>query len=249
MKRILIIVPVLALLASCAPKGYTGYSWEYHEIDGRFDNGPDTAAIAAIAKYDDKLAPLQEIICYSDDVYVKDRPESGLSNFLADALREFAQQYTGETIDLAVTNFGGIRNDMPKGAVRIFDIYAIAPFNNYITILTFDGKTLRDMFEFMSAKGNIQAWSGLKLKVVDRRMVECLVGGKPIDINREYKIATIDFLVTGGDGVDLSSYTSRGDTNVPLREAYVEILKQKMAAGETLHLEKDGRVVITRSNK
>ena len=240
---------LLCLCCSCGPKGYQSYTWEYHEMDERFDNGADTAAVAAIAKYDSSMAALQEIICYSNDVYAKEKPESGLSNFMVDALRDFAEQYSGEKIDVGLTNFGGIRTELPKGAIRVYDIYAISPFNNYLTILSVKGSTLRNLFSRMAERGSYQPLSGVTMKVVDRKIKECLVGGKPLDNERLYKVATIDFLVTGGDGIDFGNGIEfRGDTGVTLRDALIEILKQKMAAGEVLDLKKDGRIVVTYSN-
>lgn len=252
MKRFSLIfsLALIGLLASCGPRGYQSYTWEYHEIDSRYDNGPDTAAIAAIAKYDSSMAALQEIVSYSKDIYSKEKPESGLSNFMADALREFAEQYTGETIDVAITNFGGIRTDLPQGAVRVYDIYSISPFNNAVNILHMKGSALRKVFSDMAKKGSVQAVSGVTLKIHDKSLKECQVAGKPIDDNRLYKIATIDFLVTGGDGMDFGDGIEfRGETGVYLRDAIIEVLKQKLAAGEVLDLKKDGRVVVTYSNK
>lgn len=252
MKRFSLIfsLALIGLLASCGPKGYQSYTWEYHEIDSRYDNGPDTAAFAAISKYDSSMAALQVIVSYSNAVYTKEKPESGLSNLMADALREFAEQYTGEKIDVGITNFGGIRNDLPQGAVRVYDIYSIAPFNNNITILHMKGSALRKVFSDMAKRGSVQAVSGITLKIHDKSLKECLVAGKPIDENRLYKIATIDFLVTGGDGMDFGDGIEfRGDTGMYLRDALIEILKQKLAAGEVLDLKKDGRVVVTYSNK
>ena len=247
---LLMCVALLGLIASCGPKGYDSYTWEYHEMDERYDNGPDTAAVAAIAKYDSSMAALQEIICYSNDIYVKEKPESGLSNFMADAVRVFAEQKTGEKVDMGLTNFGGIRTDMPKGAVRVYDIYAISPFNNYVTVLDVKGTALRKIFNRMATKGSVQPISGVTLKIDDNTLTECKIAGKPLENNRTYKVATIDFLVTGGDGMDFGDgIVARNDTGVTLREALIEILKQKMAAGEELDLHKDGRVVVTYSNK
>ncbi|MBQ7253568.1 MAG: 5'-nucleotidase C-terminal domain-containing protein [Bacteroidales bacterium] len=247
--RNFIIAALAFVLCACGPKGYQSYTWEYHEIDSRYDSGPDTAAIAAIAKYDSSMAALQEVVCYSKDVYAKEKPESGLSNLMADALREFAGQRTGEKIDLGLTNFGGIRTELPKGAVRIYDIYSISPFNNYVTVLDVKGLALRKMFNRMAETGGFQALSGIKMTVADKKLKECLVGGKPLDDNRLYKVATIDFLVTGGDGMDFGDgIVASIDTGVTLREALIDILRQKMAAGEVLDLRKDGRITVTYSN-
>ena len=71
MKKLFTLALALLLLASCGPKGYNSYTWEYHELDSRYDTGKNPAAMEAISKYDSLMAPLQEILCYSDDIYVK----------------------------------------------------------------------------------------------------------------------------------------------------------------------------------
>ncbi|MBQ5401313.1 MAG: hypothetical protein IIU16_00195, partial [Bacteroidales bacterium] len=94
MKKALVLAALLLALCSCRPKGYSQYSWEYHELTDRYDAGTDTAVQEAIAKYDTLMAPLQEIVCYSNGVYSKEAPESGLSNYAVDALRSFAEKYS-----------------------------------------------------------------------------------------------------------------------------------------------------------
>ncbi len=246
MKRILIIAAAALLLASCHPKGYSQYSWEYHELDSTYDCGTSTAVQDAIAKYDSLMAPLQEIVCYSKDVYSKEAPESPLSNYAVDALRSFAEKYSGEKIDIALLNFGGIRTDLPKGAVRMYDLLSIFPFNNYLTILEVEGSTLKRMFERMARKNKVEALSGVQMKIDGDRLVECNVGGKRIDPNSTYKVATIDFLVTGGDGIDWGDgIVMRGDTEILLKDVIASEMKDMMAAGKTLDLKRDGRIIIT----
>ena len=233
------------LCCSCRPKGYSQYSWEYHELTDRYDRGGVRVVDEAIAKYDSLMAPLQEILCYSSDVYAKEAPESGLSNFAADALRSFAEKYTGEKMDMAVLNFGGIRSDLPKGAVRMYDVLSIFPFNNNLTILEVEGSAVRRMLEKMARKNKVEALSGVRMKIDGERLVECEIGGQRLDPTRAYKVATIDFLVTGGDGVDWSNgILTRRDTDILLKDVIAFEMKDMMEAGKTLDLKKDGRVVI-----
>ena len=246
MKRTLIIAVAALSLASCHPKGYSQYSWEYHELDSAYDRGTSTAVQDAIERYDSLMAPLQEIVCYSKDVYVKAFPESGLSNFAVDALRSFAEKYTGDRIDIALLNFGGIRTDLPRGAVRMYDVVSIFPFNNYLTILDVEGSTIKRMLEKMARRNKVEALSGVRMKIDGDRLVECTVGGKRLDANGIYKVATIDFLVTGGDGIDWGNgIVMRRDTEVLLKDVITSEMKDLMAAGKTLDLKKDGRIVIT----
>ncbi|MBO4557755.1 MAG: 5'-nucleotidase C-terminal domain-containing protein [Bacteroidales bacterium] len=247
MKRFLIVALAVALaLVSCRPKGYSQYSWEYHELTDRYDAPDGNPVQEAIAKYDSLLAPLQEIVCYSNAVYAKEKPESGLSNYSVDAVRNFAEKYTGEQIDIALLNFGGIRTELPKGAVRVYDVFSIFPFNNYLNILEVDGRTVEAILHRMARKNKIEPLSGVRMKIDGDRLVECTVGGSKLDFRRNYKIATIDFLVTGGDGIDWGDgILERRDTGILLRDVIISEMKDAMAAGKTLDLKSDGRVVIT----
>lgn len=250
MKRIFFAVALAGLLCSCGPKGYTKYSWEYHELDAAYDRGVNEAVQAAISAYDSLMAPLQEIVCYSNDVYSKGFPESGLSNFAVDALRDFACKYSGEDIDIALLNFGGIRTDLPKGAVRVYDIVSIFPFNNYLTILEVDGRTIEGMLVKMARRNKVEALSGVRMKIDGERLAECTVGGKKFDYRKNYKVATIDFLVTGGDGIEWGDgIISRRDTGILMKDVIISEMKELMDAGKTLDLKPDGRVVIVNPKK
>ena len=250
MRKLLFAAALLLCLCSCERKGFSAYSWEYHELDASYDRGGNAAVQEAIAKYDSLMGPLQEIVCYSKAVYDKEAPESAFSNFAADALRQFAEEYSEQKIDIGLLNFGGIRAEMPKGAVRVYDMMSIFPFENFVTVLDVEGSGLKRMFNKMASRGDVEVLSGVRLKIDDTNLVECLVGGKPIDAIKIYSVATIDFLVTGGDGIDFgNSVLVRCDTNVLLRDAITYVLRKKLAAGETLDLKRDGRIVMINQNK
>ena len=140
---------ICLLLASCGRKsGDFEYAWQYHYIDSRYDIGNDMAAVDIIDKYSPQVAPLMEIIGYTDRLIESRRgAESELSNFAADIIRERAEKEIGEHIDLAMTNYGGIRTAMPKGDVRVYDIYSIFPFENDIVVCKVKGSKLRHPWE------------------------------------------------------------------------------------------------------
>lgn len=67
-----------------------------------------------------------------------------------------------------------------------------------------------------------------------------------MDDNRIYRMATINFLMEGGDGLALSKVAqSPVSSGVYLRDAFVGYIKEKTARGEKLNLATDGRVKIT----
>ena len=220
------------------------WKWTPVSVDSTLDDIRDLRAAKIIAGYDPQVAPLQEIIGYSEDEYDKHHPESGLSNFAADVIRAVAQKKTGRKVDIALTNFGGIRTSLPKGAVRVYDIYSIFPFDNHLVVFDIKGSDLRGFLDRMIGRGRIECLSGAEIEIRDRKAVKLNVAGAPIDDARTYTFATINFLMDGGDGVVLSDVAfNRDDTGLWIRDAICEYLRERTARGETIALAPDGRII------
>ena len=245
MKRILLLsVLLLACLGEAA--GQFTYKWTPVPMDSTWDTMKDVRATQVIGKYSPQVAPLQEIVGYSEDEYRSGRPESGLSNFAADVIRAIAEKKTGETVDIAMTNYGGIRTSLPKGAVRVYDIFSIFPFDNYLVTFDIKGSDLHRFLNQMISRRRVEAFSGVEIVITGKQADKLWVAGAPIDDDRVYKFATINFLMDGGDGLVLSDVAfNRKDTDVWIRDAIVEYLKEQTARGEKIVLNPDGRVKYT----
>ena len=235
------------LLAACLPAaGQITGKWTPVAIDSTMDDIDDLRATQTIARYRAQVEPLMEIVGYSEDEYSRQRPESGLSDFAADVIRAIAEQKTGDKVDIALTNFGGIRTSLPKGAVRVYDIFSIFPFDNSLVTFDIKGSDLRRFLEHMISRRRVEALSGVEIVITGNKADKLEVAGAPIDDNRIYKFATINFLMDGGDGVVLSDVAfNRKDTGVWIRDAIVEYLREQMARGEKIVLQPDGRVKYT----
>lgn len=240
-RLVLLFLPLLALSWEAAAQ--ISWKWTPVYIDSTWDAITDLRATEIIEKYNPQVAPLQEIVGYSEAEYDKGRPESGLSNFAADVIAIMAGKKTGQQIDIALTNFGGIRTSLPQGAVRVYDIFSIFPFDNYIVTFDIKGSDLRRFLNQMIGRRRIEALSGVELLIDDRTPVKMNVAGAPLDDDRTYKFATINFLMDGGDGVVLSDVAfNRVDTGIWIRDAIVEYLKEQTARGEKIVLKTDGRI-------
>lgn len=245
---ILLLAPLFALSWNTAAQ--IAWKWTPVYMDSTWDATTDFRATKIIEKYAPQVAPLQEIIGYSEDEYDKGRPESGLSNFAADVIAAMAEKKTGQKIDIALTNFGGIRTSLPKGAVRVYDIFSIFPFDNYIVTFDIKGSDLRRFLNQMISSRRVEALSGVELVIDNRTPVTMNVAGAPIDDERTYRFATINFLMDGGDGVVLSDVAfNRVETGIWIRDAIVEYLKEQMARGEHIVLAPDGRVKYINESK
>ena len=242
-KRILLFAALLLALPAAAGAQTISWKWTPVHIDSTWDDIKDLRATEIIEKYSPQVAPLQEIIGYSEDEYSKQRPESGLSNFAADVIAAIAEKETGMKIDVALTNFGGIRTSLPKGAVRVYDIFSIFPFDNSIVVFDIKGSDLKRFLEKMVSRHRVEALSGVEIVIDDRTPLKLDVAGAPIDESKDYKFATINFLMDGGDGVVLSDVAfNRVDTGIWIRDAIVDYLREKMNRGEKIVLNPDGRV-------
>jgi 2',3'-cyclic-nucleotide 2'-phosphodiesterase (5'-nucleotidase family) len=111
--------------------------------------------------------------------------------------------------DVALMNGGGIRDSMPAGDITKKLIYTVLPFGNYIQVAKIKGSEFKAILE--NGVGKLPAPDGrmphlanltYKLDVskpAGQRVSDIMVGGAPVDPNKEYTFATLNFLFNGGD--------------------------------------------------
>ncbi|KUW45754.1 bifunctional metallophosphatase/5'-nucleotidase [Escherichia coli] len=128
---------------------------------------------------------------------------ASLGNLAADALLAAA----GKNTQLALTNSGGIRNEIPAGAITMGGVISTFPFPNELVTMDLTGKQLRSLMEHGASLSNgvLQVSKGLEMKYdsskpVGQRVITLTLNGKPIEDATIYHIATQSFLADGGDG-------------------------------------------------
>ncbi|MCJ7440164.1 MAG: bifunctional metallophosphatase/5'-nucleotidase [Thermoanaerobaculaceae bacterium] len=124
---------------------------------------------------------------------------SALGNLVTDLMRESTQA------DVALYNAGGLRADLPAGAVTRGDVTSVLPFNNRLVVLRLKGDAIRAALEQgLSEEHGMLQQSGMVVRFdprapSGRRVVSVTVKGRPLDDHATYTVATIDFLADGGD--------------------------------------------------
>ena len=79
----------------------------------------------------------------------------------------------------------------------------------------------------------------------DGKLVSAEIDGEPIDDNKVYGVATVSFLLYGGDGLRLADdAVSLKKFDVDIIDAVLEHVHAETAAGRTIQYESDGRVII-----
>lgn len=123
----------------------------------------------------------------------------------------------------AITNRGGLRQDLPAGPVRVRDVVSVMPFDNTLVVVDM---AVPDLVEALGNEETIAA--GLALKqgaVVDAR-------GAPLPADARVKVVVSDFLYRGGDRFRFAAYDPDPvETGIDWREPVLQELRRMRAAG------------------
>jgi hypothetical protein len=142
-------------------------------------------------------------------------------------------------------DFGGIRIDMPEGPVILDDMLSMFPFKNQLVYVEQKGSQIRKILEGMAAR-RFQVLGGVRVVAEDGKLVKAEIGGEPIDDDKIYGLATISFLLGGGDGLSLDhdavSVTIFKD--IDIIDAVLEYVNAETAAGRPIEYSTDGRVEV-----
>jgi 2',3'-cyclic-nucleotide 2'-phosphodiesterase (5'-nucleotidase family) len=179
--------------------------------------------------------------------------ETALGNLLMDAARE--QMGT----DIAVLNGGSIRinDNIPPGPITKYDMEGVFYYANSLVAVPVTGQQILDMLRNSVSRvdvgdGRFLQISGFRFSyrqrdgkfTVDASDVE--VGGKPLDVNATYSMATIDYVYLRGtdDGYTLFSDATRPPKIHTEREAdFRGTVEKYIRAQGTVTQSIEGRIV------
>lgn len=194
-----------------------------------------------------KMAELKEVVGHSDAMLenLRTDPDLPLGDLFADALRAYGSKFFKVPMDFAITNFGGIRIPLPEGAITMEDISSMFPFKNYVVYVRMKGSNLTKLLEQLSATQAFQATSGGTIRVKAHQLESALIGGKPINPDKIYNVTTIDFLLDGGDKINIGALAESVKlSGVLLKEVMLDYVRGCEARGEIIHGQSDGRVIM-----
>lgn len=138
----------------------------------------------------------------------------------------------GET-EIAIVNGGGIRNPMDAGDITMGTMYYHFPYDNTLVTLNVTGTHLLQLLEHGIEPPSFRdgQFYGVRLKVdlskpYGSRITEAkLLNGDLIVPDQTYSVATLDFLLTGGDSYNFSGATNVVDTFKPVRDLLADYIR------------------------
>lgn len=157
---------------------------------------------------------------------------TSMGNFMADIVfketHPIFKSKMDKELDFVVLNRGGIRSIISKGDVTARNAYQVMPFENYISVVELSGTAVRNLISFLSTSERAHPISGMQI-ILDKKggLESVSIQGSPFDENRNYYIATSDYLVQGGPSIGFfDDIISTTDTGYLLRNAIIDHFKK-----------------------
>lgn len=234
MKKIFFLI--FLSLASC--KFSSNYTPE--RIEGKqLEITPDIPADDSIAEF---IRPYQEKIDHEMNMILAYTPvdlqksdgdlNTAIGNMMADALMELGspvfEKRTGETIDIVLLNFGGIRSAISKGNITTRTAFKVMPFENELVVAHMKGTHVREMINYLIDSGSAHPVAGIQLELgKDNVLKKALIQGQPLDDDQIYYVATNDYLLKGGDNmVFFSNAQEVTPLDYKIRNILIDYFKQ-----------------------
>jgi 2',3'-cyclic-nucleotide 2'-phosphodiesterase (5'-nucleotidase family) len=208
-----------------------------------------------VQRYADQLSKELDIVIGRTTVPLDARnvtvraAESALGNYIADVMRRAVDA------DIAITNGGGIRTNalFPAGEIKRRDVLAWLPFGNVVVKVRMSGAAIRAALEngvsqVEGLNGRFPQVSGLtytfsRSRPAGSRITAVTAGGRPLDPETLYTVATNDFVRAGGDG-----YATVKSAEVLINEAGGPVMATAVATAiqqtGTISPRVEGRITI-----
>ena len=265
-------------------KGYIDLRGEYDPATKDFASTPK-ATVSAVdpTKGIAKDATIEEIVADADtrvaqvteekigtadkaeDISrtVNEMGESPVGNLVTDAQVYMANK-NGVPVDFAMTNNGGIRDDLkvkPDSSITWGAAQAVQPFGNIMQIVEMTGQQIENVLNQQTFKfdpndaigsGYFLQVSGLKYTVIKnpdetdsehQYIVEEMnkTNGTPIEADKTYKLIINDFLYGGGDGFSEFTNAKLIGALDPDTETFIGYIKDLEAKGQKVSAAIEGR--------
>ena len=243
MKKYFLIFSLL-LITSCQT-GYfvTSVSDSQQKFDASYTL-QDLEIEQEILPYREELeSSMNEVLVVCAKNLVKAKPESSLGNLLADATLSRAAAYTKTKVDVGIMNYGGIRvPSISAGKVTLGNVYEVMPFDNYLVTLELSGSILNDVLQKIALGGGWPV-AGIQFKIKNGSAIDIKVNGEDLDFATYYIVAISDYLANGGDNLEMLKDLPQNNTNVLLRDAFIDYFRNINAQGKLLDANIENRIV------
>lgn len=249
MRKILVGAILVFVCFSCSRQQYVVSNiaaQRYPVAKSETMNGRNAEVGKIVGKYKHLLdKEMNLVIGHAPQAMRYGRPESLLTNFTSDAMLDYTRRVVGKNCDLALMNVNGHRSNMPKGDIRVGDIYEIYSFENALVLVQLKGSDLIDVFRSYAKLGGAGISSTARLVIKDGQLYDAKIEGRPVDKDKIYTLVTLDYLVDGNDGMeDLKKAIDARPLGITLRDVIFQHIEEETKQGRQITSQLDGRISI-----
>ncbi|MGK9173983.1 bifunctional UDP-sugar hydrolase/5'-nucleotidase UshA [Yokenella regensburgei] len=141
-----------------------------------------------------------------------------------------AAQMARTSADLAVMSGGGVRDSIEAGDITYKDVLKVQPFGNTLVYADMDGKALSDYLTAVAKmkpdSGAYPQFANVSFVAKDGVLNDLKIKGEPIDPAKTYRLATLSFNATGGDGYphidDKPGYVNTGFIDAEVLKEFIQ---------------------------
>jgi 5'-nucleotidase/UDP-sugar diphosphatase len=141
-----------------------------------------------------------------------------------------AAQMARTSADFAVMSGGGIRDSIEAGDITYKDVLKVQPFGNTVAYVDMSGKEVVEYLTAVAKKtpdsGAYPQFANVGFVSTGGNLQDLKIKGEAIDPAKTYRMATLSFNATGGDGyptIDKNpSYVNTGFVDAEVLKQYIE---------------------------
>lgn len=237
----------LGLLASCSPAQYTVREIKHQQYQVNLDDkSVDSSVYRFVTPFRDslglimnrKLASSQAILVRPVCSGKVKKDQTALINFVADAWNAVATKEffdnQGITPDFLFSSCGSVRASLPKGDITLGNVYELMPFDNYFVVAELAPKEMELLLKYLATTDNNPV-SNLTMSVKNGKATSVLIGGKPYDRSKTYRVALSNYHAGGGDNMPfLKDATKSYVSPLLFRDALIQYLKELSSNGKMI---------------
>jgi 5'-nucleotidase/UDP-sugar diphosphatase len=106
--------------------------------------------------------------------------------------------------DFAVMSGGGIRDSIEAGDISYKDVLKVQPFGNLLVYADMSGQEVTDYLTAVAQmkpdSGAYPQFANVSFVAKAGKLSDLKINGEPVDTNKKYRMATLSFNASGGDG-------------------------------------------------
>lgn len=244
MRRIHFLFATLFLLTAC--------NTVQRPVSADYEDYRITPALAKDSVLERALQPYRDSVNHTMNTVIgslgvtleKKQPEGSLGNFMTDAMLNMASKKFGVNADVAAVNYGGIRlGQLPAGPVTNGKIFELMPFDNLVVLQEVSGEVLQNFLNLTAERGG---WplAGVTMQISNKKAVNVLIGGKPLDPARTYTLVNSDYVANGGDNASMLKALPQKNIGYLMRDAFFDYIKVLQSEGKNIWAKEEKRVYV-----